>query len=94
MIFHMRTFKHTHTCTHVHHFRPRNVAEKKANSCSVVACNSKIGEIVVKSDKTVSKTFTFDKVFDRSSTQIDVYGEVVSPIISEVLQGYNCTVFA
>lgn len=26
--------------------------------------------------------------------QIDVYKSVVSPLLEEVLQGYNCTVFA
>ena len=41
-----------------------------------------------------SKTFTFDKVFGPDSNQITVYKEVVYPIIEEVLQGYNCTVFA
>ncbi len=75
-------------------YRPRNSLEKKASSSSVVTCSSKAGEVIVKGEKTVSKTFTFDKVFDQSSTQMDVYREVVNPIISEVLQGYNCTVFA
>ncbi|OQR71667.1 kinesin protein KIF11, partial [Tropilaelaps mercedesae] len=40
------------------------------------------------------KTFTFDGTFGKDSTQIDVYRSVVQPLISEVLQGYNCTVFA
>lgn len=45
-------------------------------------------------DKSTTKTFTFDRVFGPDSKQIDVYKVVVSPLISEVLQGYNCTVFA
>lgn len=45
-------------------------------------------------EKSSTKTFTFDKVFGPKSSQIDVYRGVVSPIIEEVLMGYNCTVFA
>ena len=78
--------------------RPRSYTEKKAGSLSVVESNSKKGEVQVKvkdtGDKSSTKTFTFDKVFGPNSTQIVVYREVVSPIIEEVLQGYNCTVFA
>ena len=79
-------------------YRPRSNAEKKANSLNVVDSNSRKGEVQVKvkdtGDKSSTKTFTFDKVFGPNSTQIVVYKEVVSPIIEEVLQGYNCTVFA
>lgn len=84
------TLINVHSSSH----RPRNASEKKANSASVVDCNSKTGEVHVKGDKMLSKTFTFDKVFGKNSTQVDVYKEVVNPIIYEVLQGYNCTVFA
>lgn len=40
------------------------------------------------------KTFTYDQVFGQKSAQMDVYTKVVSPLIQEVLAGYNCTVFA
>lgn len=45
-------------------------------------------------DKSQTKTFTFDRVFGPHSKQVEVYKAVVSPLIAEVLQGYNCTVFA
>ncbi|XP_021939317.1 kinesin-like protein KLP2 [Zootermopsis nevadensis] len=35
----------------------------------------------------------FHEIFEPDSTQIDVYMSVVHPLISEVLAGYNCTVF-
>jgi kinesin family protein 3/17 len=41
-----------------------------------------------------SKAFTFDSVFSTSSTQADVYNEVARPIVENVLQGYNGTIFA
>ena len=40
------------------------------------------------------RRFTFDRVYTASSTQFTIYNEVVAPIVEEVLQGYNCTVFA
>mmetsp|Transcript_28371 Transcript_28371/g.34633 ORF Transcript_28371/g.34633 Transcript_28371/m.34633 type:complete len:339 (-) Transcript_28371:1932-2948(-) len=38
--------------------------------------------------------FTFDKVFNDTSTQEEVYNTTTKPLIDEVLKGYNCTVFA
>lgn len=40
------------------------------------------------------KTFTFDNVFDWTSTQSEVYEETAKPIVESVLEGYNGTVFA
>ena len=77
--------------------RPRNSAEKKAGSASVIECHPKRGEMLVRQEfgeKSSTKTFTFDKVFSPEATQIEVYSGVVQPIIEEVLMGYNCTVFA
>ena len=42
----------------------------------------------------VSKNFKFDSVFGPSSKQIDAFNAVVSPSLQQVLDGYNCTVFA
>ncbi|ODM94247.1 Kinesin-like protein KLP2 [Orchesella cincta] len=53
-------------------------------------------EVVVR-ERTVAnitKTFTFDRVFDLNSSQQEVYRVVVAPLLKEVLLGYNCTVFA
>lgn len=40
------------------------------------------------------RTFTYDHVFDPHASQADVYDRLIQPIVDEVLQGYNCTVFA
>jgi len=61
---------------------------------SMVSCVGSKGEVHVKQSAGTNKVFTFDTVFGPESTQIKVYKEVVSPIVEEVLQGYNCTVFA
>ncbi|XP_050543316.1 kinesin-like protein KIF11 isoform X2 [Daktulosphaira vitifoliae] len=60
---------------------------------------SQNGKEVVVTEKTIlsdrrTKTFHFDKVFGQNSKQVDVYNCVVYPLIKEVLDGYNCTVFA
>ncbi|XP_048515070.1 kinesin-like protein Klp61F [Athalia rosae] len=75
--------------------RPTNNVEKLGKSCTVVDVPSN-KEVVVRErpqDKH-SKKFTFDKVFGPMSKQVDVYKAVVSPLLEEVLAGYNCTVFA
>ncbi|XP_065175568.1 kinesin-like protein KIF11 [Sycon ciliatum] len=73
--------------------RPRNSAEKKAASPSIIECQSKKKSLTLSADKQ-TKTFSFDKVFGPEASQIEVYKSVILPIIEEVLQGYNCTVFA
>lgn len=40
------------------------------------------------------KTYTYDHVFGPDASQADVFEGIVMPIVDEVLQGYNCTVFA
>ncbi|XP_043277605.1 kinesin-like protein Klp61F isoform X2 [Venturia canescens] len=75
--------------------RPINNTEKIGKSATVVDVTS-CKEVVVRErpqDK-LTKKFTFDRVFGPSSKQIDVYNAVVSPLLDEVLAGYNCTVFA
>ncbi|XP_031641022.1 kinesin-like protein Klp68D [Contarinia nasturtii] len=40
------------------------------------------------------KMFTYDAVYDKSATQKSLYDEVVRPLVSSVLEGFNCCVFA
>ncbi|XP_062590194.1 kinesin-like protein KIF11-A [Saccostrea cucullata] len=77
--------------------RPINDIEKKQASYSVVECNGEKREVIVKERLGVNpntKTFFFDHVFPPAAKQIDVYKKVVTPIVDEVLMGYNCTIFA
>ena len=75
--------------------RPLNNIEIKRKSKSVIQTSPNGKEVIVheRQDK-VSKKFKFDSVFGPSSKQIDVYNAVVSPLLEQVLDGYNCTVFA
>ena len=45
-------------------------------------------------ERKLTKTFTFDKVFDLKATQEEVYYDAIDPLVNEVLEGYNGTVFA
>ncbi|RNA39812.1 kinesin KIF11 [Brachionus plicatilis] len=77
--------------------RPLSDREKKSNSYCVIECNERRREVVAidrNSSISSTKTFTFDKVFGMESKQIDVYNQVVRPVVKEVLEGYNCTIFA
>ncbi|PSR74150.1 hypothetical protein PHLCEN_2v10106 [Hermanssonia centrifuga] len=41
-----------------------------------------------------TRTYPFDLVFGPEADQAMIYHDVVSPMLEEVLQGYNCTLFA
>ncbi|CAF4881148.1 unnamed protein product [Pieris macdunnoughi] len=75
--------------------RPLNQREKDIRSIGVVeVVNGR--EVVIRQSNQNSHTkkFTFDRAFPPHTKQVEVYQEVVSPLIEEVLAGYNCTVFA
>ncbi|GIX90330.1 hypothetical protein CDAR_506912 [Caerostris darwini] len=73
--------------------RPLNGIERRQGSPSVVDVIPEKKEILLK-DKNTNREFFFDKVFPSDAKQITVYKAVVGPLIQEVLNGYNCTVFA
>ncbi|KOX79827.1 hypothetical protein WN51_11438 [Melipona quadrifasciata] len=75
--------------------RPFNSSEQNLQSTTVLDIpNNK--EIIVheRPNDKVCKKFRFNNVFGPLSKQIDVYNNVVSPLLEQVLAGYNCTVFA
>jgi len=72
-----------------------NKSEKDARSYSVVDTpNQREVTVKEKAGSSLTKTFGFDRVFGPNSKQFDVYRAVVEPLIGQVMQGYNCTVFA
>ena len=38
--------------------------------------------------------FNFDRIYDNSSTQVEVYQQTAQPAVLSVLSGYNATIFA
>ncbi|XP_073959322.1 kinesin-like protein at 61F [Choristoneura fumiferana] len=74
--------------------RPLNQRERDIKSLGVVEVLNE-REVVVRSHQSIhTKKFTFDQAFGPHAKQLEVYQQVVSPLIQEVLCGYNCTVFA
>ncbi|KAH7947227.1 hypothetical protein HPB52_008493 [Rhipicephalus sanguineus] len=78
--------------------RPPNAMEKRNGFVRAVEVVPEKKEILVNDrvipERTLRKSFTFDKVFGPDAKQIDVYRAVMEPTIAEVMMGYNCTVFA
>ncbi|GFR15965.1 kinesin-like protein KIF3A [Trichonephila clavata] len=78
--------------------RPTNETEKVANYKNIVDVNQVEGSVTLchpnASEYDPPKTFTFDHVFGIDSTQLDVYNLAARPIIDNVLEGYNGTIFA
>ena len=75
--------------------RPMSKNEIRDSRECVVKMIIDKGEIQVsKSEDNVPKVFTFDCVYDWNSKQENVFVETAYPIIENVLQGYNGTIFA
>lgn len=77
--------------------RGRNDREVKENSGVVVSTDGIKGkkvELSMGPSALSNKTYQFDKVFSPAADQDMVFDEVVSPILDEVLNGFNCTIFA
>ena len=51
------------------------------------------GEVAMSTEKGKKKTWEFDQVFNTTSSQKEIYGEV-SPLVTSVLDGYNVCIFA
>ncbi|PSR98522.1 Kinesin-like protein [Actinidia chinensis var. chinensis] len=77
--------------------RPFSEEELRNNAPQVVTCNEYQREVAVSQSiagKHIDRVFTFDKVFGPSAQQRDLYDQAVVPIVNEVLEGFNCTIFA
>ncbi|KAE8711196.1 kinesin-like protein [Hibiscus syriacus] len=77
--------------------RPLSADEMRIHTPVVISCNENRREVCAVqniANKQIDRTFLFDKVFGPSSQQKELFELAVSPIVNEVLQGYNCTIFA
>ncbi|EPQ58109.1 kinesin-domain-containing protein [Gloeophyllum trabeum ATCC 11539] len=75
------------------------------NSPIIASCNGpRSTEVTIETAAPVSslglvtlpptRTYPFDLVFGPEADQAMIYNDVVHPLLDEVLQGYNCTLFA
>lgn len=77
--------------------RPLSEEEIRVHTPVVITCNENRREVSAVqniANKQIDRTFAFDKVFGPASQQKELFEQSVSPIVHEVLEGYNCTIFA
>lgn len=78
--------------------RPMNEKELLHGYENVVEVYSNRGVVEIfnpkEEERTNGKMFTYDAVYDHTSTQQDVYDESVYPLVNSVLEGFNGTIFA
>ncbi|KAK1577603.1 hypothetical protein Q3G72_023128 [Acer saccharum] len=77
--------------------RTLSEVEHRLNVSRVVSCNEHKREVTVLqnvANKQVDRVFTFDKVFRPKAQQSSIYDQAIVPIVNEVLDCFNCTVFA
>ncbi|RQM07832.1 hypothetical protein DH86_00000699 [Scytalidium sp. 3C] len=73
-------------------FRPQNRTEIELGGQPIVAFDSE--DTCTLDSKEATGSFTFDRVFDMSSRQKDVFDFSIKPTVDDILNGYNGTVFA
>lgn len=78
--------------------RPLNDVEVSSNTEFVLSVDRMQRTCILRKpgDKISSprKVFTFDGVYDADSTNEEIYGDFVGPLVESVLEGYNGCVFA
>mgnify|MGYP002630466765 CR=1 FL=1 len=75
--------------------RPLSTQEQKDGREVAVSMNFKKGEVIInKPGDDIPKVFTFDSVYDWNSEQENVFTDTAWPIIQNVMDGYNGTIFA
>ncbi|KAJ1822436.1 hypothetical protein LPJ56_000792 [Coemansia sp. RSA 2599] len=51
-------------------------------------------DVKIDGPPSIARGYHYDAVFGPKATQEHIYEKIVSPILNEVMQGYNCTIFA
>ena len=72
--------------------RPQNDIETKRGGRECVQIPSDTEVHVTEDDSTFK--YTFDRVFGPKSTQLETFEYVAKPVVVDVLEGYNATIFA
>ncbi|BHF60304.1 hypothetical protein SprV_0100326800 [Sparganum proliferum] len=73
--------------------RPLNANEIANGDLNIVE-SCKDHKVTLRDKSTSTRSYVFDRVFGPRSKQAEVYNEMVAPAVLEVIEGYNCTIFA
>ncbi|XP_045781848.1 kinesin-like protein KIF3A isoform X2 [Maniola jurtina] len=78
--------------------RPMDQKEKLDGSYNCVSVDPVNNTIAVTRNNVTPpeppRIYAYDAVFDTNTTQMDIYVQTASPIVEQVLRGYNGTIFA
>uniref|UniRef100_A0AC35TYJ1 Kinesin motor domain-containing protein n=1 Tax=Rhabditophanes sp. KR3021 TaxID=114890 RepID=A0AC35TYJ1_9BILA len=74
--------------------RPLNSRELSLNSSICIDMDSNVGQVSLKGGDGGPKPFTFDGAYFLESTAEQVYNDIIYPLVENVVEGYNGTVFA
>ncbi|KAL6781883.1 hypothetical protein ACKKBF_B09830 [Auxenochlorella protothecoides x Auxenochlorella symbiontica] len=77
--------------------RPPTKEEVAGRAPQVVKCNEALREITLNQTlggKQLGRTYHFDRVFPGDTSQERLYDSTVAPLVEEMLEGFNCTIFA
>ncbi|KAH8071534.1 ATP-dependent microtubule motor [Aureococcus anophagefferens] len=74
--------------------RPLNKREEQKKVAKVVRSSQNRVVVSAGARGGPDRTYNYDKVFSPYATQEHVFDSLVSPVVDEVLAGFNCTVFA
>uniref|UniRef100_A0A1I8EEE9 Kinesin-like protein n=1 Tax=Wuchereria bancrofti TaxID=6293 RepID=A0A1I8EEE9_WUCBA len=86
-----KTGKNVRVAVRIRPMNDNEIAERAR--CSLMANARKRTVAVI--DRGVNKEFgPFDKVYGTHAKQLDIYLDLVEPLVKNVLAGYNCTLFA
>uniref|UniRef100_A0A0R3S3J5 Kinesin-like protein n=1 Tax=Elaeophora elaphi TaxID=1147741 RepID=A0A0R3S3J5_9BILA len=86
-----KTGKNVRVAVRIRPMNDNEIAEKAR--CSLMANARKRTVSVI--DRGINKEFgPFDKVYGAQAKQLDIYIDLVEPLVKNVLAGYNCTLFA
>nr|CAD2126002.1 unnamed protein product [Meloidogyne enterolobii] len=74
--------------------RPLNERELQLNSTVCVEMDEALGQCALIDGTNPPKLFTFDSVYYLDATAEQIYNDIVYPLVENVIEGYNGTVFA
>lgn len=77
--------------------RPMNKNEIAKGSRQCIEIDKSVNQVIIRNaneDREAGRPFTYDAVYDDSSTQRQVYDEGAFPLVESVMTGYNGTIFA
>lgn len=74
--------------------RPLNEREQSGGQEKIFSCSTQTNAIVHTKDAMAVETSYYDKVFDETAANKEVYAQIAQGIVEGVVKGINGTIFA